>query len=361
MPSNLDPAAAETDRIIAGMERKIRVEYSQAEKEIKAKLDDYLSRYKTKDQTWRRWVAEGKKTQAEYRQWKMGQIAMGKRWEEMRHTVAMDLLNSSRVARSIVNGYMPEVYAINHNYGTYEVEKGAAVDTSYTLYDRQTVERLMRDNPKMLPDPGRKVSREIAEGKAIRWNNGHIQSVMTQGILQGESIPRLATRLAKTVADSDRKAAIRNARTMATAAQNAGRQDAYTRASGMGIRTKKQWIATVDMRTRHDHRQADLQTVEVEKPFIVGGYEMMYPGDYNAPGREVYNCRCTTRAVIDGVESGSMQYRSDEAIADMTYDEWKASHDERPLPILRPDARRRSNRGEYVAAYRHDDPSIFTY
>ena len=34
------------------------------------------------------------------------------------------------------------------------------------------------------------------------------------------------------------------------------------------------------------------------------GYHLMYPGDSSAPGYLVYNCRCTTVAVVDGVDTG---------------------------------------------------------
>lgn len=352
-----DPAEIETDKIIAEIERRITTEYRQAEREIKERLDDYLKRFQKKDDTWRRWVSDGKRSAAEYQQWRTGQIAIGQRWEDMRATLARDLMNAENIARSIARGYMPEVYAINHNYGTFECEKGSGIDTSYTLYSREAVERMMRDNPQMLPAPGRKVSQEIAEGRAERWNNNHIQSVMMQGILQGNTISDLATRLANTVGDSSRKAAIRNARTMATATQNAGRQDAYKRAKSKGIETQKQWMATLDMRTRHDHRAADLQTVEVEEPFIVGGYEMMYPGDYSAPGSQVYNCRCTTRAVLAGITSGSLynadgsDARDTSGLEGMTYDEWQKSRVERPENILRPDRRADDARARYIREY----------
>ena len=34
------------------------------------------------------------------------------------------------------------------------------------------------------------------------------------------------------------------------------------------------------------------------------GYHLMYPGDSSAPDYLVYNCRCTTVAVVDGVDTG---------------------------------------------------------
>lgn len=349
-----DVGADETDKIIIEIENRIRKEYTQAEREIKEKLDDYLKRFEIKDKTWRKWVAEGKKTAAEYKTWRTGQIAIGERWEEMRQTIAEDLLNTSKIARSIANGYMPEVYALNYDYGTFQVETGSLIDTSYTLYSREAAERIFRENPKMLPAPGKKVSQAIKDKKAIRWNNSHIQSVMMQAILQGNSIPDIATRLANAVGDSDRKTAVRNARTMVTAAQNAGRVDSYDRANKMGIKTRKQWLATLDMRTRHEHRVLDGQTVDNDKPFEVYGDKIMFPGDPSAAGYLVYNCRCTLIASIAGYESdlSDISLRHNSKLAGMTYEEWKAEKKAKTNPILLPEKKAENIRASYIREYR---------
>lgn len=329
-----DPAHAETDRLLAEMEKRIQREYKQAEKEIQAKIDDYMSRFALKDQKWQEWVKDGTKTAAQYKQWRIGQMAVGKRWESLKQTVSEDLYHADLIAKSITKGYMAEVYANNFNYGTYEVEVGAKVNTSFTLYDRQSVERMMRDDPSMLPPPGKKVSKEIAEGKAVRWNKQQLQSVMTQGIIQGESIPKLAERLAKEVGDSDMKAAIRNARTMTTGAQNAGRVDSYKRAEDMGIKMEQMWRATLDDRTRHEHRMLDGQKVKVGEPFEVEGYEIEYPGDPTAEPFLIYNCRCTLKAVVAGLTPQAEKLRDDSAISEQSYDEWKANRKSESKPIL---------------------------
>ena len=282
-----DPAHKETDRLIRKLERRIAKEYSRAEKNVKRKLDDYLRRFKKKDEKWREWVAEGKKTKKQYNEWKIGQIAIGGRWEAMRDTLADDYHNANMIARSVIQGYMPEAYAINHNYGTYEVEHGLRVDTSYTLYDRDTVQRLYDDQAKLYHAPGKKLSKNIAAGKDIAWNRTIIQSVMLQSILQGEAIPKIADRLSKQVGDSNRAAAIRNARTMITGAQNAGRIDSYNRAQEMGIELGKMWVATLDSRTRHSHRMLDGEVQPNNKKFSNG---CMYPGDPDGAPAEIYNC-----------------------------------------------------------------------
>lgn len=35
----------------------------------------------------------------------------------------------------------------------------------------------------------------------------------------------------------------------------------------MGVQLKKQWLATLDGKTRHEHRMLDGQTVDVEESF----------------------------------------------------------------------------------------------
>ena len=111
--------------------------------------------------------------------------------------------------------------------------------------------------------------------------------------------------------------------------------DAYRRAEDMGIDLVQQWRAVVDMRTRHEHRQLDGQIRPVGEPFEVDGYEIMYPGDPQAPGHLIWNCRCGLRGVVKGLEPQAIKYRSLEKIEGMTYDEWRESKVEKPHRITK--------------------------
>ena len=322
---SMDPGHDETDELLAKIEKRVNAEYKQAAKEAQKKLDDYLKRFDAKDKRWKAMVDSGEKTQEEYQKWRQGQIMIGKRWEDLRDTLAQDYHNANLIARSTVDGYMPDVYAINHNYGTYQVESSALVDTSYALYDRQTVERIMLDQPDLLPPPGKDLAKKIAENKDLAWQEGKIQSITLQSILQGESIPKMAKRISTDLAVANNKNAVRYARTSVTGAENAGRVDSYRRAQNMGIKMKQMWIATLDGRTRHEHRQLDGQTVTVGEPFKVDGEEIRFPGDPAAPGYLVWNCRCTLVAQLEGFETdpADMGLRYDEKLGEMSYDEWK--------------------------------------
>lgn len=348
-----DPGHKETDELLEKMERRIAREYAKAEKEVREKLDDYLRRFEIKDQTWQRWVSEGKKTKEEYKKWRMGQIIMENRWRSLQDVLAKDFHNANQIARSIINGYMPEVYAINRDYGAYEVEHGLAIDTSYTLYNRHAAEKLFDDNAELYHAPGKQVSQRIAAGLDIRWNKQQIQSVMLQAILQGEAIPKIADRLSKTVGDSNRAAAIRNARTMTTGVENAGRIDSYKRAESMGIEMEQMWVAVLDGRTRHEHRMLDGQTRPVGQAFEVEGYKIMYPGDPSADPEMIYNCRCTLIAQLAGFKKDikDLDLRHSEKLGSMSYAEWKKAK-ATSNPITLPEEKAENIKQAYIAEYR---------
>lgn len=322
-----DRGHKDTDALLEELEKKIRREYRQAVTDTEQKLTEYFADFKRKDQMWAAWVKDGVKTEKEWRDWRVGQMMVGDRWKEMRDTLAHDYHSANMVARSMVDGYMPEVYALNHNYSTFLVEKGAKVDTSYTLYDRQTVERLIRDDPQLLPPPGKRMNKILAVRKDLIWQEGQIQSVTLQSILQGESIGKMAHRIATTLGEYNHADSVRYARTATTGAECAGRLDGYKRADSMGIKMKQTWIATLDGRTRHEHRQLDGQTVKIDEPFKVDGYEIRFPGDPTAEGFLIWNCRCTTIAQIDGFERDpkDLGLRYDEKLGNMSYEEWKGA------------------------------------
>ena len=118
-----------------------------------------------------------------------------------------------------------------------------------------------------------------------------------------------------------------------TSAQNAGRQAVYDKAKSMGLNLQKEWLATLDGRTRHDHGMADGQRAPLDGKFTVGGYKMKYPGDMSAPGWLVYNCRCTTVTVEPPHITKGEEPRK-------TYSEWieekKKEKDKKPQPKFVP-------------------------
>lgn len=329
-----DKGHMETEALLRALEKRIAAEYRKANREITRKVNAYMSEFKRKDKEWREKLENGDITEAEYKAWQTGQVMIGKRWEEMRHTLAQDYANTNDLAKQMAFDSMPDVYALNHNYATFEVEKGGKVDTSYTLYDRPTVERLIRDDPKLLPDPrpGSPLAQKLAKHKELRWEEQHVQSVVLQSILQGESLEQTAKRFTQ-LTEMNYRQSVRYARTATTGAQNAGRVDGYKRAEKLGVNMKQVWLATLDSRTRHEHRVLDGQEVDVGEPFIMDGFKIKYPGDPAAPAHLLYNCRCTVIAKVKGVDFDvSDKTQRDDKIGDMTYEEWKGDKQKAPKP-----------------------------
>jgi SPP1 gp7 family putative phage head morphogenesis protein len=135
-----------------------------------------------------------------------------------------------------------------------------------------------------------------------------INSQVLQGIIQGESIPKIAKRIGN-VQEMNKDAAIRSARTIVTGAENKGRMDSYKRAEADGIILQKEWIATNDNRTRHAHSYLDGVVIDCDKPFETVLWlsknkrmpdKIMFPGDPSAHPANVYNCRCSMASVVKG-------------------------------------------------------------
>ena len=93
------------------------------------------------------------------------------------------------------------------------------------------------------------------------------------------------------------------ARTEALRSVNAGNQHTFEQVVEDGHvaadEVQREWVNTDDKRTRPTHRVAGGQKVGLLEPFIVGGAQLMQPGDPAGPARETDNCRCVTVLHMD--------------------------------------------------------------
>ena len=321
-----DEGYIETEELLFEMTAELESIYGQAYDEIYQKAMKYLSWFLAADVLKHQKMEQGLIDEEEYNRWRRTAMLTGRNAYAMADNLATDLTNINQIAASVINSYMPEVYATNANWTEFTIEKALKVETSFTLFDEQTVERLVRDKPDLLP----KAAVDIPKDK--QWNKVNINSAITQGIIQGETTDEIAKRLAA-VTDMSKNAAVRNAATMTTSAQNGGRVDSYKRAQDMGISLKQRWIATLDGHTRPTHRQCDGEIREVGKKFSNG---LLFPGDPNGAPAEVYNCRCVITAVVDKQQYNLSDRDTRELERwDMSYDEWKELKGQSKQPITR--------------------------
>lgn len=309
----MDQGHIETEKLLAALERRIKKIYGEASKEMQKKADAYFAQFAERDKKQKALLDAGKITEQQYRLWRLNQMGRGERFIALRDDLAKRMTEANKVAVSYINDETPGIYSLNHNYAAYTIEQVAG-DVGFTLYDEQTVRRLIAEDPTLLP------KRRVNAPKDLKWNKKRFTAEITAGILQGESIGKIANRV-QNLSDANRSGAIRNARTAVTGAQNAGRQESHKRAEEMGIELENEWLATLDGRTRHSHRRLDGERVKVGQKFSNG---CRFPGDPEGKPDEVWNCRCTMVGVIKEVRGVAAKRRDKYGLLpNMTYAQWE--------------------------------------
>lgn len=124
----------------------------------------------------------------------------------------------------------------------------------------------------------------------------NLQATISDGIANGRTLREISQDLMDVcdgVYENMSKArAVLISRTESAMSLNAG---SFITADAEGM-TQKQFLATMDDRVRDAHADADGQMVGINEPFIVGGEQMLYPGDgsLGASAGNIIQCRCST-------------------------------------------------------------------
>ena len=294
------------------LQQKLQLTYADAIDGMTARIEESLKQFEADNAKWMADVATGKKDAKAYAAWCKDQTLHNDQLKALKRALAQDLTAADKMAMAYVNQVPAGVYAEGMNFATYEIEHGAKANTSFTLYNKNTVMELVANEPDLLPQAA------FDKAKDTAWNSRHVTAAVTQAVLQGQTVPQLAASIAG-IAAMDQRAAMKAARTAITSAHSLGKLKGYERAAGMGIGVKKQWLAALDSRTRGSHRHLDGETVGLDEEFSNG---LKYPGDPDGPGSEIYNCRCTLVPIIDGIEYDEVERAN--KLGKMSYEEWKA-------------------------------------
>ena len=311
-----DEAHVWTDKELAALEKRIARVYKEARDSLDEVVKAYFESFSKRDEEMRALIGTeigGKVwTEQDYKQWRLSQIGRGERYQALRERIAERMSKANETALAYVNDAAPGIYSLNRNYAAYTIEKVAG-SVGFDLWDEQTVRRLIKDEPDLMPYYPKK--KALRRGIDLKWGKQQITKSVTSGLLQGKSVGKIATDLQARVSEMNRASAVRAARTAVTAAQNGGRMDSYSAARQKGIELKKEWMATLDGRTRHSHRRLDGEIVDYNAEFSNG---CRYPGDPRGKPEETYNCRCTMVARVKGVREATGEGKKR-----MTYEQWE--------------------------------------
>lgn len=133
------------------------------------------------------------------------------------------------------------------------------------------------------------------------------RNIIANAIMRGHEDGQSNEQIAKAIVEATGgEIGLARARMIAiTETHGAAMYGAFAAAQASPLAYRKTWLATEDHRTRPDHAEANGQTVALDEPFIVGGVEMAYPGDFSAPPEQIIRCRCV--ALFEPVGIGEDQ------------------------------------------------------
>lgn len=184
-----------------------------------------------------------------------------------------------------INGHLEDTGKIAYNELFYEYEsKNTAIN--FTMLKSEELKTIIET-----PVANYKLSERLNDGVAERLKS-NIKSELTRVFLLGYSYKQTAARLAELGYSSYRRA-LNITRTEAGRVQAIARQKSQMEAMKLGIEFEKEWISTLDNRTRSDHAKLDGQRVKPNEDFEVSGLKAKQPHMFGVAAEDC-NCRCRT-------------------------------------------------------------------
>jgi len=295
----LDFAHQETDKMLFNLEKELNKIYKQSYFECKSKLNknqkliDELS--KTDDLIKRNNLLRKKN-----------------RLDTLLKQMMLNINSTNEIAVKMINNDMIDVYWFNYAYLGYTIEKTLNARIGFQVFNQNVIKKLLQDelNPFTL------LTIDKLKDKGNIYSQ--LKRELSVGLLQGESITNLAKRMEK-VLNISHNSSITMARTETTRIESSARMDSFEFAETKGIKVKKEWISTIDKRTRKSHRRLMGEIREIDEKFSNG---LMYPGDPNGKAEEVIRCRCTMVSKLVDLEETRKELELDERIKKMSFEEW---------------------------------------
>lgn len=319
------------DKTLEELEKDLEGIYQTASEEMQMKLDRYLERYSAREERYLAMVESGDMSIDEFNHWRENQILYSNGMRVQIEALTNDAVNADRIASDMINNTMPYVYSTSYNYmgfiGSMQAQYADMEIPAFPMVNMEAFRILATEDPTLIP-----INLDIEEDR--RWNQQHITSAITQGIVQGEAIPQISRRL-RQVTDMDSRAARRNARTACTYIENRGRREGVQKLRDAGIPFDEPWNATIDDRTRETHILLH-GTLPNEDGYYGEGILdirhkplMREPADPDGALDEVYNCRCCVKAWLHGIDHSDFEDRYARFMTEEYYDDWERLGEER--------------------------------
>jgi len=297
--------AARLEGNITGAERKILANYKIALDEIRVELSKVYERY----------AKDGVLTHAEMTKYNR---LMGLQ-QQLTGIMGATLSKTGRLVKNLAENQY-EASFFMHGWA---IDQAVGVELKWGLLNEKAIEAAVGA-------PEWRALKDIAIRTLKTDSIAKIDRVITQGLIQGQSYPKMAKAIKEHVLEPSAANALRIARTEGHRAEVEGARKTYDRARDeLDIDVENIWDATLDMRTRPEHGARD-GTAAVEHDgelmwfvhFPDGGSGWTKGPGLSGNASDSINCRCRIRPQIKGYGPKVRRVR-DEGVRDyITYDDW---------------------------------------
>ena len=132
-----DKARKKNDAELKKIERTLHKEYEKSFLSMKRQADRYFSKFSAQQERMLMKLDAGEITQKQFIDWYNKEVVQNKKYDNLVHTLAREMVQTDKMAQDIVAGHMADIYAEAYNYSAYEICKEAGYNFQFDLVDRR--------------------------------------------------------------------------------------------------------------------------------------------------------------------------------------------------------------------------------
>ena len=278
----MDKALLASDELEKALQKRIESVYGDALKQAVKSCERFLRKIRDVD--------EGKikppsyyDTPEKVLKWRRGFTRELLRRENVVKNIEKAIQQAGVEIEPVMRETVANVYHVNRLYTAELVDQQAGVNLSYSVPTTAQAEIILTDRQ---PPMSKIAYQNLREAPAIMRR---LQNEMTQAVMLGEDQKKLIRRI-RSVMGNSAYCAKRIAQTERNRVQSQARADTIREAAEAGVVMHKRW-STRMVNSRDSHVALNgVEIPEGEKFHTIWGNALAYPGDPDAPAKEVINC-----------------------------------------------------------------------
>lgn len=286
----MDKALRASDELEKALQKRIESVYGDALKQAVKSCERFLRKIRDVD--------EGKikppayyDTPEKVLKWRRGFTRELLRLENVVKNIEKAIQQAGVEVEPVMRETIANVYHVNRLYTAELVDQQAGVNLSYSVPTTAQAEIILTDRQ---PPMSKIAYQNLREAPAMMRR---LQNEMTQAVMLGEDQKKLIHRI-RSVMGNSAYCAKRIAQTERNRVQSQARADTIREAAEAGVVMHKRW-STRMVNSRDSHVALNgVEIPEGEKFHTIWGNALSYPGDPDAPAREVINCHCVLVPVV---------------------------------------------------------------